>query len=102
MKSKSIPNRESNEELISCLAVERLAAHLLAGRALFAALLVAGVSLTVSGPLAFHVYTNVKQLRISTSVEDPDPEPIPMFLGLLDPDPDPVVRGTDPDPSTSN
>jgi hypothetical protein len=43
------------KELISCLAVERLAAHLLAGRTLLATLLVAGVSLTVSGPLALHV-----------------------------------------------
>jgi hypothetical protein len=43
------------QELISCLAVERLAAHLLAGRTLLATLLVTGVSLTVSGPLAFYV-----------------------------------------------
>ncbi len=48
-------NRANKEELISCLAVERLAAHLLAGWALLTTLLVTGVSLTVSGPLAFHV-----------------------------------------------
>ena len=35
------------QELISCLAVERLAAHLLAGRTLLATLLVAGVPLIV-------------------------------------------------------
>jgi hypothetical protein len=53
--NRNRPNRANKKELISCLAVERLAAHLLAGRTLLATLLVAGVSLTVSGPLAFHV-----------------------------------------------